>query len=210
MILVGQFDSPFVRRVAIALTHYGIAFQHRPWSVWQDEDAIAKLNPLRRVPTLVLENGECLYESYAILDALDEQVGPERALIPARGPLRRECLRVAALATGVADKAVSLLYERLLRPEPSNVWLERCARQIDDTLTVLEADRAGRAGPFWFGSALSHADVAVACALRFTREAHPGRFELNSKPFLSEQTARCEALPQFCAVMQPLSVPTKA
>jgi glutathione S-transferase len=206
VILVGQYDSPFVRRVAVALQRYGIAYQQQPWSVWADQDALAAINPLRRVPTLVLENGECLYESYAILDALDEQVGPERALIAPRGPTRRDCLRISALATGVADKAVSLLYERVLRPEPSAVWVERCARQIDDTLTVLEADRAARGGPFWFGANLTHADVAVACALRFAREAHPGRFELAAHSRLAEHIARCEALPEFQAVQQPLSV----
>ncbi len=212
MILVGQYDSPFVRRVAVALQCYELSYDHRPWSVWQDQAALAALNPLRRVPTLVLPSGECVYESFAILDMLDEHVGPERALIAASGPLRRECLRIAALATGVADKAVSLLYERLLRTQPSPVWLERCARQIEDTLSVLEADLSQRSGPLWFGAQLTHADIAVACTLRFTREAHPGRFEPGSTPRLSEHAARCEALPEFQAVLQPLSVvaPAKA
>lgn len=69
MILVGQYDSPFVRRVAIALAHYGLAYEHRPWSVWAQADEIAKLNPLRRVPMLVMDSGEVLVESAAILDA---------------------------------------------------------------------------------------------------------------------------------------------
>ena len=59
MILIGQFDSPFVRRVGVALTLYGMAFEHRPWSVFGDAEAIAAYNPLRRVPTLVL--GALLY-----------------------------------------------------------------------------------------------------------------------------------------------------
>jgi glutathione S-transferase len=57
MILIGQFDSPFVRRVAIAMRLYGIAFEHKPWSTFGDADKIAAYNPLRRVPTLVLEIG---------------------------------------------------------------------------------------------------------------------------------------------------------
>src|SRR5215210_7335048 len=57
MILIGQYDSPFVRRVAIALRLYGIGFEHRPWSTFGDADRIAPYNPLRRVPTLVLEGG---------------------------------------------------------------------------------------------------------------------------------------------------------
>jgi glutathione S-transferase len=57
MILIGHFDSPFVRRVAIALRLYEMSFEHRAWSVFGDADKIARFNPLRRVPTLVLEDG---------------------------------------------------------------------------------------------------------------------------------------------------------
>ena len=72
MILIGQYNSPFVRRVAIALRLYGIAYEHRPWSTFGDAERIAPFNPLRRVPTLVLDDGEALIESGAILDYLDE------------------------------------------------------------------------------------------------------------------------------------------
>jgi glutathione S-transferase len=67
MILIGQYDSPFVRRVAIALRLYGIGFEHRPWSTFGDAEKIAPYNPLRRVPTLVLDGGEALIESTIIL-----------------------------------------------------------------------------------------------------------------------------------------------
>ena len=88
MILIGQYDSPFVRRVGIAMRLYGIPFEHRPWSTFGDGDKVATFNPLRRVPTLVLDDGEVLIESGAILDHLDETIGPERALIPARAEFR--------------------------------------------------------------------------------------------------------------------------
>src|SRR3954468_6964251 len=86
MILIGQYDSSFVRRVAIALRLYAMPFEHQPWSTFGDADRIAPFNPLRRVPTLVLENGEALLESGVILDHLDELAGQERALIAERGP----------------------------------------------------------------------------------------------------------------------------
>ncbi|XXT32070.1 glutathione S-transferase family protein [Sorangium sp. So ce448] len=92
MILIGQYDSPFVRRVAVALQHYGLAYEHRPWSVWADAESIAKYNPLRRVPVLVTDGGEPLVESAAILDALDDLVGPDRALLPRSGEARRAAL----------------------------------------------------------------------------------------------------------------------
>src|ERR1700733_3821370 len=131
MFLIGQYDSPFVRRVAIALRLYGLSFEHWPWSTFGDADKIAPYNPLRRVPTLVCDDGEALIESTAILDYLDELVGPEKALIAARGPERPPGLRICALATGLGDKAVSLLYERVLRGDyQSKIWVERCEAQI--------------------------------------------------------------------------------
>src|ERR1700712_1808920 len=151
MILIGQYDSPFVRRVAIALRLYGLPFEHRPWSTFGDADKLAPFNPLRRVPTLVLDSGEVLIESTAILDYLDELVGPDKAMIAARGEARRHALRICALATGLGDKAVSLVYEQVLRKEQSQIWVERCEAQIGGVLAVLEKERAGIATPYWFG-----------------------------------------------------------
>ena len=212
MILIGQYDSPFVRRVGVALTLYGMAFEHRPWSVWADADALARLNPLRRVPTLVLEGGETLIESAAILDALDELAGPERAMLPRSGPERRRALKVCALGSGLADKAVSLLYEGVLHAAPSPVWIQRCESQIADVLTVLETDRAAEPGDGWLGEAIAHPDIMVACALNFVREAHPRLFDPARWPHLAAHSARCEALPAFQAIRQPITVslPAKA
>jgi glutathione S-transferase len=207
MLLIGQFDSPFVRRVAIALHHYDLPFEHRPWSVWAQAEQIARYNPLRRVPVLVLDSGEALVESSAILDAIDDIVADEKRLVPRSGPARRAILRVCALATGLGDKAVSLLYEKVLRKDDfrSKVWIDRCAVQLDGTLDLLERERAAAPEPFWFG-ALSHADVAVACALRLVREAHPGVLEARSAPALEGHCARCEAMPLFQSAVQPLHV----
>jgi glutathione S-transferase len=206
MILIGQYDSPFVRRVAIALRRYGIAYEHRPWSVFADADKIAEFNPLRRVPTLVLDDGVVLVESYAILDTIDEMVGPDRALLPRSGPLRREGLRLMSLATGFADKAVSLYLETFFRTAPSEPWMIRCRAQIADTLDVLEADRARRASGYWLGDALTHVDITVACALCHTREAHPGFFDAARWPVLARHAARCDELEEFKAIYQPFFV----
>ncbi len=85
MLLIGMYDSPFVRRVAISLKLCGIAFEHGDWSVGADFERIRQYNPLVRVPTLVLDDGEVLLESQALLDYLDELVGPQRALLPRAG-----------------------------------------------------------------------------------------------------------------------------
>ena len=210
MILIGQFDSPFVRRVAIALDIYGLRFEHRPWSTFGDADLLAPFNPLRRVPTLILDDGETLIDSFAILDWLDETAGPEKALIASHGPERRQVLKICALATGLADKSVSLLYERLLHKATSPVWIDRCRTQIGDVLNVLDVDRAARHSDWWFGERISHADIAVACAIRFTREAHPGLFEPERWPALEDHSGKCESLDSFRRVVQPLDPPKGA
>src|ERR1700759_3595490 len=102
MILIGMYYSPLVRRVAIALRRYGFNYKHCPWSVWNDAEKIAPFNPLLRVPTLVLDDGEALTESAAILDYLDETVGPSRAMMARSGPQRRHALRLCAMACGTA------------------------------------------------------------------------------------------------------------
>jgi glutathione S-transferase len=206
MFLIGQYDSPFVRRVAIALRLYGLPFEHRPWSTFGDADKIAPYNPLRRVPTLVLDSGEALIESTAILDSLDELVGPEKAMMAERGDARRRQLRICALGSGLADKAVSLIYERVLRKEQLALWVERCQAQIGGVLEMLEKERAAVASPYWFGERIGHADIMVACALRFTGEAHPALCDARY-PALQAHAISCEALPPFQEILQRLDPP---
>jgi len=205
MILIGQYDSPFVRRVAITLRLYDLAYEHRRWSVWGDADKIADHNPLIRAPTLLLDDGTPLVDTFAIIDAIDESVGPERVLLPRAGLVRREGMQLVALSSGLAEKAASLMYEPLFRKVVSEVWMDRCRRQIIGTLEALERDRSGRRTRFWLGDTLSHADVAFACALRFTREAHPGLIDLGRFPALSETSGRCEALEIFEWTYQPIT-----
>jgi glutathione S-transferase len=207
MILIGQYDSPFVRRVGIALTLYGLPFSHRPWSTFSDADKLRPYNPLTRVPTLVLDSGEALIESHSILDYLDSLVPADRALFPRAEPARRQALKVAALATGLGDKAVSLFYEKRMHKVTSEAWVTRCNAQIMAVLTVLEADRASRATDYWFGDRIGHADIVVAAVISFVVEAHPGLVLLGRFPGLNAYVERLEALPVFQAIKQPFIPP---
>lgn len=207
MILIGQYDSPFVRRVGIALTLYGLPFEHRPWSAFGDADKIRPYNPLTRVPTLVLDNGEVLVESHMILDHLDSQVPADERLFPTREPARRQALKVAALAIGLGDKIVSLFYERRLHDKVSELWVGRCRTQIETVLAVLEADRASRPGAWWFGDRFGHADIAVAVMLRFLTDAHPGLVAMTGFPALAAHAASMEAMPVFQEISQPFIAP---
>lgn len=207
MILIGQYDSPFVRRVGIALTLYGLPFSHRPWSTFSDADKLRPYNPLTRVPTPVLDTGEALIESHAILDYLDSLVPAERALFPRAEPARHQALKVAALATGLGDKAVSLFYEKRMHKEASEAWVNRCQAQIVAVLNVLEVDRASRPTEYWFGDRMGHADIAVATVMGFVGEAHPGLVSPGDFPGLNAHAARLEALPVFQAIKQPFIPP---
>ena len=207
MILIGQYDSPFVRRVAIAMTLYGIDYEHRTWSVFGDADRLAEVNPLRRVPTLVCDDGVALMESHLILDYLDECAGADRALIAPSGPARRDALRICALACGIADKAVSLFYEMKLHDVSSDVWIDRCRAQIGGALAMLESERAAQSTPYWGGAMIGHADIATACALRFVGEAHPGVIDRTAVPALADLADRCEAMEVFQTICQPFNPP---
>ena len=209
MILIGQYDSPFVRRVAVALRLYRFAYDHRPWSTFGDADKLAAYNPLRRVPALILEDGEVLIESGAILDYLDDRVGPEDALIARSGLERRAALKVCALASGLCDKMVALIYEHALHEAASRAWTDRCQSQVGSVLDALEADRAGRTGSWWFGERFGHADIIVGCALRFLQEAHPSIYALARWPALVEHARRCEALDAFGGVVQKFEPPSR-
>jgi glutathione S-transferase len=100
MQLIGMFDSPFVRRVAVSMMILGVPFEHVNRSVGKDFEWIRRYNPLGRAPTLITDDGEFLIESGAILDFVDELVGPQRALLPAFAEARRHALRLMAIATG--------------------------------------------------------------------------------------------------------------
>ncbi|MBS0563419.1 MAG: glutathione S-transferase family protein [Proteobacteria bacterium] len=201
MILIGQYDSPFVRRVGIALTLYGLPFRHEPWSVFGDADLIRPHNPLTRVPTLVLDGGESLIDSHMILDHLDSLVEPGRRLFPQAEPARRRALKRAALATGIGDKAVALFYEQRLHQQASDRFVARCRLQIAEGWRALEAAQAGP------GADVGHAEIAAAAVWRFVAEAHPGLTDAAALPALAALSARLEATPAFRAVCQPFNAP---
>jgi glutathione S-transferase len=195
MILVGQYDSPYVRRVAVSLRTLGFAYQHDTRSVFADFDAMRKVNPLGRIPSLVLDGGEVLIDSAAILDWLDQAVGPERALIPAAGAERRRALRLIALATGAIDKIGAAAYERIVRPAAFRwpEWIDRCLTQGTGAIAALAAE------PWPPDARLDQAQITAACMIRYVRMADPELLPPGRHPTLDALSSRCEALPAFQA-----------
>jgi glutathione S-transferase len=209
MILIGMFDSPFVRRVAASFNLLQIPFEHRNWSVGKDFELIRQFNPLGRVPALVLPDGESLIDSSAILDFLDETVGPERALLPASGDARREALRIIAIAVGAAEKGVLQLYEGAFRPEDKRhePWLERCRNQMHGALAELDRIAQRRTGDWMIGDRLTQADVTAACVFTFLCDALDVGNSWVVYPALASLSARCEAMPAFREVRARFEAP---
>ena len=207
MILIGMFDSPYVRRVAVSLRQLGFAFEHRNWSVGKDFAQITRYNPLGRVPTLVLDDGEVLIESAAMLDWMDEQVGPERALLPSRGAERRYALKLMAIATGAADKGVAQLYEGAFRPPSMRFepWVARCRSQMEEGLAELDRACAATKSAWLLGANLSQADITVTAASTFMIEALA--LDASRWPALDTRRLRGEALGAFTEFHQPFFVP---
>jgi len=205
--LIGQYDSPFVRRVAVALHIYDMAYDHVPWSTFGDGHLVAAHNPLKRVPALILDDGEVLIESSAILDHLDECAGPERALLPPKGAPRRAALRRIAMMTGAADKAVSYFYAKLFSQDLSPEFAARCEEQICAALTAIDRACSERESGWWHGELPGHDDIAAVCVTRFIREAYPDLYGKLHLPDLDGHCATAEALPAFSAVVQPFCPP---
>ena len=208
MILIGMFDSPFVRRVAVSLKLLEIKFDHKNWSVGKDQAQIRKVNPLGRVPTLLLDDGEVLTESAAILDYLDDRVGQGRALLPVTGAPRRKALHLMALATGAAEKGAQQVYENVFRPADKRhpPWTQRLREQMEGALAALEREAAAVEGGNWLiDEGLTQADITVTCAFTYLDEA--AGLDKRKYPALRKHVARCEKMPAFKAVYAPFDAP---
>ncbi len=162
MILIGRFRSPFVRRVATTMNYYGMSYEHRPLQHTGDDiPELRKINPIGRIPALVLDDGQVLVESGAILDYLDREVGPARALIPTEGRARNHALTLIGVATGAIDKFVACSYEVRFRPEEKRhaPWVERCEGQVKAGFEWLNDQFAGE---YLLGDKVSQADITTA------------------------------------------------
>jgi len=198
VILIGQYDSPFVRRVAVTLHCYQMPFERRVLSVFTDFNAMLAINPLGKVPVLQLDDGERLFDSRAILDYLDSRVAVGRRLVPASDPERRAVLRIDAVATGLAEKLYERGYE-FARRDPAKrdlAIVARVERQIDSALSWLEKLAPS---PWLLGDRMSRADITAAIAFTYLIEKHRSFLERRPSPVLEAHCRLCEALPQFAA-----------
>ncbi|MGI4859186.1 MAG: glutathione S-transferase family protein [Janthinobacterium lividum] len=202
MKLIGMFDSPYVRRVAITLAALDIAHESEQLSVFRDFDAFRKINPIVKAPTLITDDGTLLVESTLITDYLDAQVAPERRLTPADGAARLRVLHLVGFALAAADKAVSIVYEQQLRPQDKQhqPWLDRVLGQLHAAFAVLETAAAEKGESWLVTERMTQADITTAVAWRFTQHLLPGVIDPDAHPALAALSARAEALPIFVGV----------
>jgi glutathione S-transferase len=196
MILVGQYDSPFVRRVAVTMNLYALAFQRRVLSVFTDFAAMLAINPLGKVPVLELDDGERLFDSRAILDHLDGRMPPERRLLPPDEPHRHRVLRIEAVAVGLAEKLYERGFEFARRVETKRdaAVIERVERQIASALAWLETLRPA---PWLYGDRITQADVTAAIAFTYLREKHAPLLSRVPHNALAPHCDRCEGIEAF-------------
>jgi glutathione S-transferase len=170
MLLIGVNRSPYTRRVAITLKAYGLPFEQRDLSGFGNRADVRAVNPLGRIPALVLEDGETLVDSAAIIDHLDEVHGRTHALTPPAGADRRAVQRVAALMMGACDKGLHAAYERNHHPAEKvhQPWIDDCMAQMKAALAAVEAT-VDPAKPYLLLDRLTQADITAFIAERLAR-----------------------------------------
>jgi glutathione S-transferase len=170
MQLIGVNRSPYTRRVAITLKLYGVPFEQRDLSGFGNRAEVQAANPLGRIPALVLDDGEVLLDSNAIIDHLDQTYGGEHPLTPAAGADRRAVLKVAALMMGACDKGLHAAYERNHHP-PEKVhqpWIDDCTAHMKSALLAVDAI-IDPADHYLLLGRLTQADLTAFVAERLAR-----------------------------------------
>ncbi len=191
MKLIGSTASPYVRKVRVVMAEKRLDYALVLENVWADDTSIAASNPLGKVPCLVMEGGDALFDSRVIVEYLDT-LSPVGKLIPQQGRERAEVKTWEALADGVLDAAILVRLERTFdgraEHQRSAAWIDRQLAKVDAGLKAMERGLGDKA--FCCGVHLTLADIAVGCALdwlafRFPeiawREEHPQLARLMDK-----------------------------
>ena len=203
MQLIGYLDSPFVRRVAITMKFLGIEYQHRELSIFRDYDEFRTINPMVKVPTLVLEDGRVLGDSTLIIDYLEFKVAG-RSLMPADKDGYLEALRHIGTALVAMEKVAQLVYETSQRPEnlQHGPWINRLEQQLEGAAGMMESavsTGVNQEHQWLHGNELTQADISIAVAWRFMMFTERVMLQPDNYPALVAFSARAEVLPEFSA-----------
>ena len=167
MKLIGAVTSPYVRKVRVVMAEKKLDYQFVLEDVWAN-DAIVTSNPLGKVPCLIMEGGEAVFDSRVIVEYVDN-LSPVGKLIPAGGRERAEVRTWEALADGVLDAAILARLEATWAGrkdgERSQAWIDRQMGKTDAARAAMPKGLGDK--PFCTGEHLSLADIAVGCALGY-------------------------------------------
>ena len=190
MKLIGALTSPYVRKVRVVMAEKKLECELVLEDVW-GSDAIVKSNPLGKVPCLVLDGGEAIFDSRVIVEYLDT-LSPVGKLIPPSGRERTEVRTWEALADGLLDASLLARMEATwtgrTAEQRSQAWIDRQMRSVHNALKSMSQGLGDK--PFCAGNHLSLADVAVGCALGYLdfrfpaiawRDSHPNLLKLFDK-----------------------------
>ena len=194
MRLIGMLDSPYVRRVAIALRLLDLPFEHDPLSVFSTFEEFRRINPVVKAPTLICGDGTILMDSALIIDHAEALAG--RSLWPTDRAERTHALRVVGLAMAACEKVMQIVYEHHLRPAVHAPWLERIESQMMAALTELDAEIA-RQPLAADESTMTQAGLSAAIAWRFMQIKLQAPVPDAMYPALAAHSARAEAFPAF-------------
>jgi glutathione S-transferase len=168
MKLIGSIASPYVRKVRIVMAEKKLEYEFVTEDVWAADTTVGQSNPLGKVPCLVMEGGEALFDSRVIVEYLDT-LSPVGKLIPAMGRERAEVKTWEALADGVLDAALLARLEAhwagRAKEQRSQAWIDRQLGKVQTSLKAMSQGLADK--PFCAGIYLSLADIAVGCALGY-------------------------------------------
>ena len=194
MKLVGIYLSPYVRRVAAAMISRGLPYEHEPVNGYREFDVASRYNPVAKVPSLVLDDGEILIESSAILDYLNELV-PSAPLIPAGSRARRATLKLAAIGQGICEQSVRLSAVRRGSQTAPESDTKRWRAQVLGGLGALDAV-AGERGPLR-AAPLDVAGITAIVALDLVTRINPDLQILPAVPRLAGFAAQHRETPPF-------------
>lgn len=168
MKLIGAITSPYVRKVRVVMAEKKLDYQFVQEDVWSAETVIGASNPLGKVPCLVMEGGEAVFDSRVIVEYLDG-LSPVGKLIPASGRERAEVKTWEALADGVLDASILARLEATWphrsAEQRSQAWIERQMNKVHAALKSMSQGLGDK--PFCSGIHFSLSDVAVGCALGY-------------------------------------------
>jgi len=207
MKLIGALTSPYVRKVRIVMAEKKLDYRLELEDVWSAATVISDSNPLGKVPCLIMEGGEALFDSRVIVEYLDT-LSPVGKLIPPSGRERAEVKTWEALADGVLDAAILARLEATWPGrkdgERSEAWIERQMKKIADSLLAM--DRALSNRTFCAGNHMSLADISVGCALGYLDFRFPQVNWRNEHPNLGHLQERLDQRQSFKDTLPPMPV----